>query len=364
MKIAFSFLVLVGLVASLFQGACSPAPTEAIELTCSNFFPPANLHSILPEQWIEEIEARTDGRVKIIYYPGGSLTPADKTYDGVVTGTTDIGMSVFAYTMGRFPVFTLPNMPHNYPNGWVATKVANDFYDKFKPAEVEDVHVLYLHASSPQAIFTTEKPVYKLEDLQGLVIRGTGVAAQLLDALGAEGYGASMSETYELLSKSTVDGSFSGVGVLEGWKQAEVVKYVTSSYGVGSTTVFFAVMNKDKWDSLPSDIQTVFTEVSKEMPEKHAMAWDYEDYMALEYFLSFEGREFIELSPEETARWVAAVQPVIDGYIAELTAKGLSGMEYHQYLLDRVSYWSKIAPPIEDSVSWVRDELEPLIPAK
>jgi len=34
---------------------------------------------------------------------GGTLTPADKCYDGVVKEISDIGMSVLAYTRGRFP---------------------------------------------------------------------------------------------------------------------------------------------------------------------------------------------------------------------------------------------------------------------
>ncbi|MDH5695635.1 MAG: C4-dicarboxylate ABC transporter substrate-binding protein, partial [Dehalococcoidia bacterium] len=239
-KTMLMFFVLVGLVVLLIFGSCTPAPAptpapEVIELTCSNFFPPTDLHSILPNEWIKEIEKRTNGRVKITYYPGSSLVPADKTYDGVVTGICDIGLSCFAYTMGRFPVDTLLCLPHSYPYGWVATKVVNDFHKRFKLAEIEDVHVLYLHASSPQALFTTNKPVRKLEDLEGLVIRGTGAAAKILQALGAQGYGAPMSDVYELLAKGVVDGSFSGIGVLEGWRQAEVVKYVTQTYAVGST---------------------------------------------------------------------------------------------------------------------------------
>ena len=341
----------------------TPTPTtlpeiqEPIELTYSNFFPPTHLHSILAEQFCEEINKRSDGRVEITYYAGGTLTPAPQVYDGVVEGISDIGMSVLAYSMGCFPATELVDMPHGYPNGWVATKVANDFNKEFQPAEFDDVHPLYFHAHGPGVVFTTEKPVRKMEDLDGLVIRSTGVGAKIIEALGAEGYGASQGEAYELMEKGTIDGSLTPREVLKGWNQAEVVKYVTGCYDVGYTANMFVVINKDKWNSLPEDIQNIFTEVSEEWIEKHGKVWTYYDKVGIDYFLTFEGRELIELSPEEMAKWVEATQPLIDEYITEKTAMGLSAAEYEQYLINRTKYWSGQTPTEEACVDWVETEL-------
>jgi len=356
-------LALMLMAVPLF-GACAGAAPEVIELSYSNFFPPTHFHSILAEEWITEIEARTNGRVEITYYPGGSLTPAPKVYDGVVEGISDIGMSVLAYTVGRFPATELVDLPHAYPNGWVATKVANDFYNEFKPAEFDDVHMLYFHAHGPGVIFTTKKPVRKLEDLKGLVLRSTGVGAKIAQALGAEGYGASQAEAYELMSKGTIDGSVTPREVLKGWNQAEVVKYVTGCYDVGYTSNMFVAMNKEKWEALPEDIKAIFTEVSQEWTEKHGMVWDYYDKAGIDYFLTFDGREVIELSPAEMARWVEAAKVVKDEYMKEKAAMGLPVADYEEYLLERVSYWSDRAPSAEESAAWVDAELVPLAPKK
>jgi len=341
----------------LFSSCAAPATSETIELTYSNFFPPTHLHSVLAEQFCEEIKELSNGRVEITYYPGGALTPAPQTYDGVVEDISDMGMSCLAYTKGRFPASELVDLPHAYPNGWVATKVANDFYEQFKPKEFDDVHVLYFHAHGPGVIFTTKKPVRKVEDLKGLVIRSTGVGAVIMEALGAEGYGASQGEAYDLMSKNTVDGSFSPREVLKGWNQAEVVKYVTGCYDVGNTTDMFVVINKDKWDSLPGDIKKIFTEVSANWVEKHAKVWTYYDKVGIDYFLSFEGRELIELPDEEMARWVQATKPLIDDYIQERTAIGLPAAEYEDYLLERTKYWAEKTPTDESCVDWVEREL-------
>ncbi len=357
----FAQIVVLILAVVVASGSCAGVkPTrssEVIELSYSNFFPPTHLNSVLAERFCREVEQRTNGRVRITHYPGGSLTPAAGVYEGVVKGISDIGMSCLAYTMGRFPASEIVDLPHGYPSGWVATKVANDFYRKFKPKEFDDVQVLYFHAHGPGVLFTTKKPVRKLEDLRGLVIRSTGVGAKIVEALGAKGYGASQGEAYELMSKGTIDGSFTPREVLKGWKQAEVVKYVTLCYDVGNTTDMFVVINKAKWEGFPSDVKKVFLDVSEEWVEKHGMVWTYYDKVAIEYFLSFPERVLIELSANEMARWVRAAQPLIDEYIQQKSAMGLPAKEYHDYLVARVKYWSEKAPSDEFCVNWVEKEL-------
>jgi TRAP-type C4-dicarboxylate transport system substrate-binding protein len=264
--------------------------------------------------------------------------------------------------MGRFPVTELVDLPHGYPSGWVATKVANDYYQEYKPAEFSDVHVLYFHAHGPGTILTTNKPVRKLEDMKGLVLRSTGVGAKIAEALGATGYAASQGEAYELMSKGVIDGSVTPPEVLQGWKQAEIVKYLTACYDVGYSSDMFVVMNKDKWESLPDKYKKVFTDVSKEWIDKHAQVWSYYDKVAIDYFLAFEGREVIELSPDEMGRWVAAAKVVKDTYMSEKGAMGLDVDDFEEYLTKRVSYWSDKAPTADECVSWVKAEVEPFAP--
>jgi len=367
MKKALVFMLVLMVVSASLLAACASDATdngegtveEVIELTYSNFFPSTHYHSILAEKWIEEVESRSNGRVEITYYPGGTLVGAAQTYDGVVQGICDIGMSLFAYTPGRFPSCELIDLPHQYPDGWVATKVANDFYNEFDPAELDDTHPLYFHAHGPGVIFTTRQEVSTMDDLKGLVIRATGVGARIVEALGAEGYGSSQGEAYELLSKNVVDGSFAPREVLKGWNQADVVQYVTGCYDVGNTTMMFVVMNQDKWDSLPSDIKTIFNDVSEDFIEKHGMVWDYYDQLGIEYFLSLGGgRELIELDGAEMALWVdTAVAPLIDTYITEKTEAGLPAADYEEYIQERVEYWTPRAPSNSEIDSFVEAEL-------
>jgi TRAP-type C4-dicarboxylate transport system substrate-binding protein len=364
-------IVIALLLVLTMAAACAPAPavpsentsaTPAVtdnktyEFTYSVFFPPVHKNSILAQKFADEINARTNGRVKITVFAGGTLTKAPQVYDGVLNGLSDMGMSVVSYTMGRFPAAEMVELPHGYLNGYVATKVANDFYNEFKPKEFDNVHVLYFHAHGPSVIFSTKKPVNTLEDLKGMVIRSTGVGASIIEALGGKGYGAAQGEAYELMSKGTIDGSYTPRETLEGWKQAEVVKYVTECPEVGSTANMYVVMNKDKWDGLPLDIQKVFTDVSNEWIEKHGMTWTNYDISGMKFFKTFDGRELITLSPEESAKWVQATQPLKDNYIKERVAKGLPAEQYEKYLAERAQYWAGKSPTDQQCIDFVQTE--------
>ena len=154
-----------------------------IELSYSIFFPPTHIQCTTADAWAREIENRTNERVKIKIYPGAALTAAPQCYEGVVNGISDIGMSCLAYTRGRFPLLEGLDLPLGYPNGAVATRVATELVEKYKPAEMADTHVLYLHAHGP-GLLASKKPVRALEDLKGMKVRGTGLSLKIVEALG------------------------------------------------------------------------------------------------------------------------------------------------------------------------------------
>lgn len=308
------------------------AAQKVITMNYSNFFPAPHKHSILAEQWCKEIEKRTNGRVKIAYFPGGTLTPAAQIYDGVVKGISDIGFSCFAYTRGKFPLTEVIDLPIGLKDGTTATRLINEYYKKFKPKEIDEVKVMYLHAHGP-GMLHTKKPVNKLEDLKGMKIRATGLASKIVTALGGSPVGTTMPETYDALRTGVAEGAMAPFEALQGFKWGEVINSSTVAYGSGYSTGMFIVMNKNKWNSLPPDIQKVFTEVNEEWIEKQARAWDEIEKEGID-FTQKRGNKIIRLTKEEDARWAATVKPIVDEYVKTTKAKGLPGDEALKFCLD------------------------------
>ena len=326
MKRRISFLAI--LCAGFFLLSIHPAPAgaEDFKLTYSNFFPPTHIQSRLAEAWCKEVESRTNGRVKVEYYPGQTLTKAAQVYDGVVTGMSDIGFSVLAYTRGRFPVMSAVDLPLGYQSGRAATKVINAVYEKFQPKELMDTEVMYLHAHGPGLVHTKDKAVRKLEDIKGMKLRGHGTSALVLEALGAVPVPSPMPETYQNIQKGVVQGSVYPLEANKGWRLGEVTDYATCAFSAAYTTSFFVVMNKDKWNALPKDIRKIIREINDEWVVKHGEAWDTSDMVGIRYFLN-QGNEMIGLDEKEAARWKEAVAPILENYAKEMTEKGFNGRE-------------------------------------
>ncbi|NLC70795.1 MAG: TRAP transporter substrate-binding protein [Desulfuromonadaceae bacterium] len=323
MKKWVTFLVLPAAIA-LLSPFTNPASAEKpLRLTYSIFFPPAHGQAVTAMEWAKEVEKRTGGRLVVDTFPGGTLTPAQDCYAGVVNGISDIGMSCFAYTRGRFPIMEALDLPMGYPSGVVATQVANEFYAAMKPKELSDVKVLYIHAHGP-GLLHTKTPVHKMEDMKGMKIRSTGFSAKVTEALGAIPVAMPQGETYEALQKGVVGGTFTPIETLKGWKQAEVIKCTTDCPDIGYTTAMFVVMNRDRWDALPEDIKKILEDLNGEWIQKHGQEWDRLDQEGKEYSLG-RNNQIFPLSEEENKKWVAAVAPIIDDYRQAANAKGLPG---------------------------------------
>ena len=198
------------------------------------------------------------------------------------------------------------------PSGFAFLSITT--FDEFVKTRIHHVKVLYIHAHGP-GLLHTKKPVNKIDDLKGMKIRATGFSAKVVKALGGVPVAMPQGGTYEALQKGVVEGTFSPMEVLKGWKQAEVVKSNTECYSVGYTTTFFVVMNLDKWNALPADLKKVFDEVSEKYVDIHGQVWDSTDEEGRKYTESL-GNKIIPLSDDESARWRKAVEPAIKDFIA------------------------------------------------
>jgi TRAP-type transport system periplasmic protein len=324
-KIGLFFFVMSIAAAFLTLGTLS-AEAKPIKLTYSNFFPPTHIQSKLAEAWCKEVEKRTNGQVYVEYYPGGTLTKAAQCYDGVVTGLSDVGLSCLAYTRGRFPVMAAVDLPLGYTSGTVATKVVNAVYNKFMPKELMDTRVMYLHGHGPGLVHTADKPVKTLEDMKGLKLRATGTSGKVAAALGATPVSMPMPETYQSLQKGVVDGSLYPWEANKGWKLGEVCHYCTADFSAAYTTAFFVVMNKDKWNSIPADLQEIINEINAEWVVKHGDAWDASDRQGVGYFLN-QGGSVIGIDKKEAEKWRAAVAPMLNEYVTDMKNKGFSNAQ-------------------------------------
>ncbi len=313
---------------------------KVIVLKVANWFPITHQQNILLENWGKDVEKRTNGRVKVNYYAGGTLVPAPQSYDAVTKGISDVGNHVLGYTVGKFPFTEVIDLPHGYPNNTVPTKLINAFYNKFKPKEFDEVKVLWFHAQSPGIIHSKTKPITKLEDLKGLKMRTYGSNAKLMALLGGTPVAMPMTDVYDALSRGVADGLMAAYEALEGFRIGEQVKYTTENFGTSYTAAFVVVMNKKKWNSLPPDIQKIIDGMCPEYIEKYAAMWDDIEKHGKEYVVK-RGNRIITLSKDEEAKWIEKAQPLFDDYTKRMKEKGLPGEEALKFIRDYLKPFRK-----------------------
>jgi TRAP-type C4-dicarboxylate transport system substrate-binding protein len=243
-------------------------------------------------------------------------------------------MSVFAYTRGKFPLTEVVDLPIGIKSGLAATKLINEYYKKFKPKELEGVKVMFLHAHGP-GLLHSKNAVNKLEDVKGMKIRCTGLATKIVTALGGTPVAMPMGETYDALSRGVVDGSFAPQESLLTWKWGEIVKFTVEMFGASYSSGMFVVMNNDKWNSLPPDVQKVIEKVNEEWIEKSGKGWDNVDNAGRDFTIR-QGNKIISLSKEENERWAKAVGPLVDEYVTNMKSKGLPGDEALKFCTDQL----------------------------
>jgi TRAP-type C4-dicarboxylate transport system substrate-binding protein len=316
-------LILVGVfMATLFFTSLGPVPVSAqsIKLSYANFPPAPTFPCVQMERWKSEVEKRTNGKVTVNTYPGGTLLGAKNMMDGVIAGQANLGNLCMAYQPGRFTVTNATSLPLGIPNAQVGSLVLWDLWAKHQPDEFAKVKVLAMFTTAPTNIMS-KVPVRTLEDLKGLDLRASGGAAQILSAWGANPVGMPMPATVEALQKGVVKGLYSSLEVMKDFKFAETCKYVTMTDTV--IYPFAVVMNMDSWNQLPPDIQKILDDLKVEQSEWTGKYMDNHVKEAMKWAVETQGVEVIRLSSAEKAKWDAKLQPLTDAWVADAKSKGL-----------------------------------------
>jgi TRAP-type transport system periplasmic protein len=324
------FFLAIVLLAGVSYGA-----DRAFKLEFASYLPAQEGVSMMLQEWCKEVEKKTNGRVAITFHPGGTLVPITQTYDSVASGMTDIGFAQFANTPGRFPMMELLDYPLGLKTSAASIKLVREYVSKFKPKELSDVKVLFLVSTTP-AVMHSKKPINKLEDLKGRKIRTLGgPMVTALKLLGAVPVVIPTVDVYDSASKGVIEGTLSALPGLVTFKWGEVLPYTVNNYRTSNCAINFAVMNKDKWNELPPDIQQIVDKISDEYWEKGANVWDQMTADGIRT-LTAAKHTFVSLSAAEEDRWVKEIAPLYDTYVKEKSAKGLPAAEAMKFVQDWV----------------------------
>jgi TRAP-type C4-dicarboxylate transport system substrate-binding protein len=219
---------------------------------------------------IAEVEQATGGRVKFNVLTGACPDP--EIFDVVAKGAGDIGFNPIMFNTGRFPSLEAMTVPDIGTVCRHPSRVAWDLWKTFPAidAEFHEAKLVGVFASTQSppgiAFATVDKPIYKLEDFQGLKIGIYGEwGTKMWAAVGGVPVAVPPPQVYESVQRKIVDGSAMDPEMLEAQAIYEVVKYWHNLCFLFCP--FFIVMNNDTWSSLPPDIQKIILDKAALLPD-------------------------------------------------------------------------------------------------
>jgi TRAP-type C4-dicarboxylate transport system substrate-binding protein len=220
--------------------------------------PPAQGYTKAAADFVDLIQERTNGRVKIQVYWSQTLVKQNEIVSALQAGTADIGQLVPHVETGKIPLSMIGQQPGIGNDLWARISAFYDLcnQDPVK-SELAKYNIKTISAmGASETYIMSKQPIRTLAELKGKKIAATGVQAQVVTALGGVPVTMGPTDQYTSLDKGTIDGIAAPLAAVGDFKFYEVGKYYT--YIPCGPRVIQVGMNEDSWNKLPADIQKVF----------------------------------------------------------------------------------------------------------
>ncbi len=262
-------LAIFGLVAG-FAGPAQ-AKSKPIEIVLSTYMPTSYGYIVTPlKHFAEAVEKESGGKVKFKFYHSGQLYKGKEEFAAVERGDIDMSAPLDIYQTGIVPELGISNLPFMWSNPASLQKTLDaglwDLGIKDKLLK-HNMVVLGVAAGGPYQIYSKDFPVRLPKDLKGKKWGVSGsTASKAMELLGGTPTTMSSGELYLALQRGTIDGCTRPALTGLGRKLYEVVEHL--SFTNMAYFCSFLTISKEKWDSLPGDVQEIMKKAAKKRDQE------------------------------------------------------------------------------------------------
>jgi TRAP-type transport system periplasmic protein len=307
-------LKVLGLASILaMTGYSAQAETQ---LKLAHAAPDTDLQQTMSLFFKQQVEARTNGSVKVTIFPQGQLGNDQAMIDGARSGIIDIVMTGLNNLTGLVPDAGAFELPFMFPNRDLAYKVLDGEVGQGVSAQFTQhgLKMLGYPENGYRNMTNNRGPIRVPADVSGLNMRVNNSKAlnDMFAKLGANPTQLPVAELYTALETGVVDAQDHPIGIVLSFKFNEVQKYLSLTQHAYSALAL--AINDAKFKRLTADEQKIITDVAAEaITMQRKLAQEKEASMIAE--LTAAGMTVN--SDVDAAAFQAAVKPVWDAYIAQ-----------------------------------------------
>ncbi|MBA7589326.1 Sialic acid-binding periplasmic protein SiaP [subsurface metagenome] len=253
-------------------------------------------------EWVmSEVEKRSDGMLKIDYYPANQLGSTNEQFDSLMTGTIDIFLvgGNCMESMGKeYMIDAIPfifrDKDHRlaYQSSELNKKRQEILLNKLGVRVIADNWYYQPH------VLLSTKPILTPEDLDGFKMRVPESRGQFIGwkAIGTNPATVPWGEVYLALKQGVVDGVSSNFEAIKETRFAEVAPNVImleTEFGYDAV-----LMNDKSYQEIPINLRNILVETLIEGGDKYSELSDQEADEVREYIEENDYMKVIEVDDE------------------------------------------------------------------
>ena len=217
-------------------------------------YPATNFHTENIQQFVDDVDKATGGKLKITLHSNASLFKAPEIKRAVQTGQAQIGEILVSGYSNEDPIFGVDSVPFlatSYADArklWQASKKAIE--DRFAK---QGLMVLYTVPWPPQGIYSS-RPLNSVADMKGLKMRSYNpYTSRIAELAGAQPVTIQVAELAQAFATGAVNANITSGSTGYDTKAWEVVKHYYDTQAWLPKNIVF--VNKEAFDALDKATQ-------------------------------------------------------------------------------------------------------------
>lgn len=299
-----------------------PAAAEGKSYTinvASTFAPEGPVHQVM-EEFKNNIETASGGRIKVVIHPSGALGGAREVSEGVHAGTIEmgaLGCEDFEYYAPEYSILEAPYLFRDVDH---FKNFLNTHGDQLF-SEVQEKSGIITSAwfYSGARMMTSNKKITTPDDLKGLKFRlpSIPVRVSVFEAFGASPTIVDFAELYMALKTGTVDAQENPPETIYSYKYYEAQKYLILSSHIFTLARY--ITSEEWFNTLTVEDQQLINTAWKDAAAKVAEEYPDPDATYIEKCQE-EGMEVV--TPDNQA-FMELAAPVVEKYNQDNWKPGL-----------------------------------------
>lgn len=297
----------------------------------SGYTPVASWVKLFQEFYIPEVEARLEAagsnhKIKWIEGFSGTVVKPRGELEAVETGIADVGIVVTPFHVDKLPLYNVAYVtPFVTSDLGLVLKTVDELTGKFPEmrAHWEKNNQVFLATVGTVDSYqiVTNVPATTPADLIGLKLGGAGPNLLWLEGLGAIGVNSNLGDFYNGIKNGVFDGCIVWAEAAGNFKLYEVAPYYLQA-DMGAVNSFALTVNKDVWEDLPEEVQTVMAEAAVAYRDESARYVTRTAAAGIQAYRD-NGGVITALTDEDRRNWAMGLSNIAQEWAGRLEEAGL-----------------------------------------